>query len=186
MHRIAVRVLVCLGLAAAAASLSSEAFGADEASTSGGRWRLELQGLKALTEDHSDRNGDAFYTASAEYEWPLLQRCTLGLRLYPVFIYPGHGDTNFGAGAGFAARVYQNKGERNGLFAEGGISTLVTTHEFEHDNSQLNFLNEIGVGYQFPKNDWHVSVKFAHISNAGLGSDNRGINAVGLGLGYTF
>ncbi|MBI5091688.1 MAG: acyloxyacyl hydrolase [Candidatus Hydrogenedentes bacterium] len=159
---------------------------ADDGESSSGRWRLELQGMKAFTEDHSDRNGPAYYAASAEYEWPMLKRCTLGLRLYPLFVYPGHDSTNYGAGAGVAGRIYQNADVRDGLFVEGGVSALVTGQEFERDNSKLNFLSELGVGYQFPRNNWHIAVKLEHISNAGLGPDNRGINAVGLGLGYTF
>jgi hypothetical protein len=41
------------------------------------------------------------------------------------------------------------------------------------------------VGYQCSEN-WHVTLKWRHLSNASLGSANKGVNGVALAVGYTF
>ena len=82
-------------------------------------------------------------------------------------------------------RVYQHADVRNGLFAEAGVSVLWNRPKFEENGSDVNFLNEFGIGYQF-KSNWHVTAKFEHISNASTASHNAGTNAYGLAIGRTF
>jgi hypothetical protein len=49
----------------------------------------------------------------------------------------------------------------------------------------VNFLTEVGVGYEFD-NDWHVALKWRHMSNAGIASRNAGVNGLGIGIGFSF
>jgi len=51
--------------------------------------------------------------------------------------------------------------------------------------SATHILAEVGVGYK-SREQWHVAVKFRHISNGGTGGHKCGVNGVGLGVGYTF
>jgi len=159
-----------------------------------GRVRIEVAGACNLYSGKTDRDGDYYLTGSIEYETPVLERLTLGLRFMPAFLYHEHRDkcegasseTIYGAGLGVTARVYQNKGDRDGLFGEAGAAALWHSRYFERNTSRVNFVTEIGVGYKFPERNWHVGVKFQHASNGGLASRNAGINGLALAVGYTF
>lgn len=144
-----------------------------------GSWRLELTGLKSL-------DGDNYCTTgSVEYEFPASAHGKLGLRMYPLFFF-GSDDPAYGAGAGVSARVYQKADEYSGLFGEVGVSALWISRDLHHNSSRLNFLSEAGIGYKFPSSGWHVALKAEHISNAGLGSKNSGLDGIGLAAGFTF
>lgn len=144
-----------------------------------GSWRLELSGLRTV-----ECRDEAWYgTASVEYEFPAYPHGKLGLRLYPGFLYGS--EPIFGAGAGVATRVYQHGDRHDGLFGEVGVSVLWHSRDFEANSCRVNFLSEAGIGYKFT-DGWHVTLKLDHISNAGLGEYNGGINGLGLAAGYTF
>ena len=163
-----------------------------------GRWRLELSGWGAT--DTGGGSDGWLTTGTVDYEFPATPHLTLGLRMMPLLVYgqddvdgdwdclcrDDHGgDTVWGAGAGLTLRLYQVPGEYRGLFGE--IQTNVLAHDghFNGNGSNVNFLSAIGIGYQF-RNDWHATLKFGHISNAGLDDDNSGTNVLGLGIGYRF
>ena len=152
-----------------------------------GRWRLELSGAMSADSGSESRQGDFTLLGAAEYEVPASSRVTLGLRLLPIFLYEpdGEGDTVAGAGVGLAARLYEMAEEHRGFFGELTVNALGHNHEIEGNGSNINFLSSIGVGYQF-QSDWHVVLRFQHISNAGLDGDNAGANAIALGLGCSF
>jgi len=163
--------------------LAMPAFG--ESRFDEGRWRLELTGLNVFDSPGRHKDGQRYFTGSVEYEFPVSRRGKLGLRLYPLFFHEGSHPI-YGAGAGLSARVYQHAEEYTGLFGEVGVSALWHSREFHDNSTRVNFLSEAGIGYQFRKSDWHVTLKVEHISNAGLGGDNAGLNGVGLAVGYTF
>ncbi len=94
-------------------------------------------------------------------------------------------DTVWGAGFGLGARIYQVKNEQRGLFLDLGVSALFHDGEFNGNNSNINFMSGIGVGYQF-KFGLNTVVHLDHISNAGLGDENSGANVIGVGLGFRF
>lgn len=169
-----------------------------------GMWRLELNNDFGVHQGSRDRSGDYSLNAVVEYEVPATSRTTLGLRLMPLFLYAQDdnresnllerwfdddnyedGDTVFGAGVGLSARIYQVKDEYRGLFGEVSVTALGHAGEFNGNNSNLNFMTALGVGYQF-KSDWHVQVHYQHISNGSLGSRNSGANTLGIGIGYRF
>ncbi len=168
-----------------------------------GMWRLELNNDFGIYSGTRSRTGDYSVNGIVEYEVPVSNRATLGLRLMPLFIYtqnndsdyrtfrrhldPGtdEGGTVWGGGFGVGGRFYQVKDEYRGWYAEAGVSALLHDTRIDGNSSNLNFLNTLGVGYQF-KSDWHIQLHYQHISNASLGSRNSGANSVGVGFGYRF
>ncbi len=172
-----------------------------------GTWRLELSGFAGIHQGRHDRSGETNVNATIDYETPLWKRNTLGLRLQPLFYYDQDKDNGkhfgevgylkdfwfdkykdndvFGAAIGPVFRVYRNAEERNGLFGELAFTALIHSDEFDGNASRLNFISSAGVGYKF-KNDWHVTAIWRHISNAGIGSQNSGVNGLGIGIGYSF
>lgn len=95
------------------------------------------------------------------------------------------GDTVWGAGFGLGTRIYQKKDEQRGLFLDLGVSALFHSGEFDGNNSNINFMSGIGLGYQF-KFGLNTVLKLDHISNASLGDDNAGTNVLGIGVGFRF
>lgn len=167
-------------------------------------WRLELNNDFGIHQGSRDRSGDYSLSAIAEYEVPATSRATLGLRLMPLFVYTQDdarehrllrglfggekyedGGTVWGGSVGIGGRLYQVKDEYRGWFLEAGVSVLLHSNEFNGNSSNINFLNQAGIGYQF-KSDWHVQVHYRHISNASLTDRNSGANSLGIGIGYRF
>ncbi len=157
-----------------------------------GWWRVEMNGVAGLPASHSSRDGDFLLSGSVEYEWPTetWERATLGLRAYPLFAYHEEAEsrdhTIYGGAIGITGRAYRNKEQHDGLFAELAGAALYQSREFERNTSRFNFCAELGVGYKFPESHWHVTAKFVHISNGGLGSRNSGVNGLGLAVGRSF
>jgi len=157
-----------------------------------GDWRFEsLGGLGLSGPAESDRKGDYYFAGSLEYEWSIYgSRTNVGIRLYPAFIYhqeendKGDTDTVFGEALGVDLRRYQYINNR-GCYWEIGVSTMWNSRLFRNNAARWNFLSEIGIGYKFDS-DWHVALKFQHISNAETRSPNAGVNALALCLGFTF
>ncbi len=153
-----------------------------------GRWQLELAGSAGIHSGGASRSGDYMLKALVEYETPFSSRCTLGLRLLPLFVYDQDcrgADTVWGAGVGLGVRVYSVANEYRGWFAEGGVHALGHKNRFAGNSSNINFLTGVGAGYKC-KAGWHGVLRWEHISNANLGSDNSGANVVTLGVGYAF
>jgi len=157
----------------------------DTAQSMDARWRVAVQGVGGIYSGKVDRNGDWFAAASIEREWAMGDRYSVSVRFYPLFLYEGP-ETVCGAALGAALRAYQNGEECNGWFGEIGFAPMWHWPRFEGNSSDINFLTETGVGYQFPGNDWHISLCYHHISNGGMGSHNAGANGVGLSIGRTF
>lgn len=151
-----------------------------------GRWRLELSRVDGIYSGKESRHGDTYLTASVEYEVPAGSHGTLGLRMFPLFLYSDdEPDRIYGGAIGVTGRLYTKRDKQRGFFGEVGAAALWHNRQFEGNGSSLNFLTQVGVGYQFPI-DVHVAVSFQHISNAGLSGDNAGINGVGVGMGFSF
>lgn len=149
-----------------------------------GAWRLELSGLGAVRSGSVNRDGDMFYALNLEYAFPITPRATLGLRLYPAFLYDGP-DTVWGAGAGLSARVYLRSQTYDGWYAEIHSAPIVHSRKFLGNGSDFNFLSGGGIGYKF-HNNLHAGFSYQHISNGGISDRNSGINLIGLNIGFTF
>lgn len=168
------------------------AAGAGPLQMSEGRWRAEVSVVGGSYSGKQGRTDDWYVTAAVEYEIPAYDRLTFGLRVLPLFLYDEQKDDDYGAGTiygggfGVTGRIYQHAETRSGWFGELGASALGMSEKLEGNSASVNFLTEIGVGYKFPESGWHVTAKWAHISNAGLGDHNAGTNGVGVAVGYTF
>ena len=161
-----------------------------------GRWRIELNGAAGIHSGPNDRKGDFLLTGAVEYEFPATQKCTLGLRLLPLFVYSQDrpdrdwderfydGATLWGGGVGIAGRLY-TKENYQGLFFEIEANALAHDNKITGNSANVNFVTGAGIGYKF-NDHWHAVMKYGHISNAGFGADNSGANIVGIGFGYTF
>lgn len=158
------------------------------------QWRLDISGLSGLDTGRESRSGDFNANIVAEYEVPFTgrdafqERSTFGFRLRPLFYYRQNdgGDENiFGAAAGFSLRVYQHRESRTGIFGEIAEEFLLQSGKFEDSSTHFNFLNQFSVGYQ-SENDWFIGARIAHMSNAGLGDRNAGVDMVGVFGGITF
>lgn len=153
-----------------------------------GQWRVEFSGTAIYTSSNKEqRSGDSLYTGSIDYTWPVSARTTIGIRAYPLFVYNQHdpSETIVGAGGGIVSRTYKDKDTHQGWYLEGAVSLIGHYPKFRGNTGSANFLTEAGVGYQCNEN-WHVAVKWRHVSNAGIASKNMGVNGVGLAVGYTF
>jgi len=153
-----------------------------------GRWQLELSGSAGIDSGGSDRSGDYMLRAMVEYEVPFSSHCALGLRALPLFVYEQDEEceeTVWGAGAGLGLRLYSVADEYRGWFAEAGAHAIGHKNQIADNNSNINFLTGVGVGYKC-KAGWHSVLRFEHISNANLGSDNSGVNVLSLGVGFAF
>ena len=176
---------LCIGVLALALAPAAFAGGVNWAD---GQWRVEGGVVAAFDDAGADRSNDVYAKLSFEYEASTDYRVTMGVRLYPMFLYlqDEPRETIYGAGGGLVFRLYQREQTRDGFYVEAGSSLLVHANRFEGNGSNVNFLSEAGIGYKVPHRPMHVALKVEHISNAGLKSDNAGVNGVSLSLRLTF
>ena len=153
-------------------------------------FRLESAGVRVggspTSRSHNFHSADAAVNWFLPWDWDLGKRWRLRSRL----------DTSagwLGDPGGNAARVYAGVGLLAGrggsrFSFEGGIGpTLITETDFQ--------TKDFGIPFQFTSHlglNWDVSKRvrlsyyFQHMSNAGLGSPNPGINLHLLGISYFF
>jgi hypothetical protein len=176
-------VIGCVSAFALAAAARAE-----QPESAGGAWRADLEAARETRSGKGDREGDSFVAGTVEYEWPLLDRAAVGLRVRPMFVYfqDRGSDTIYGAAAGVTVRMYGRKHSRTGPFIEIGSSALWHSRHFNENGARVNFWSEGGVGYQFSSSPWYVAFKWHHMSNASLRSDNAGIDGFTISGGYRF
>lgn len=74
-------------------------------------------------------------------------------------------------------------------YLEGGIGVMYTDFQVEGQGSRFNFNPQIGIGTEFKLDSgapFFATIRLSHISNAGLHSENRGVNFVVLMIGRFF
>jgi lipid A 3-O-deacylase len=74
-------------------------------------------------------------------------------------------------------------------YVEGGIGIIYTDFQVEGQGVRVNFNPQVGVGTEFRVGEdttMFASLRLHHISNAGLNSDNTGVNSVVLTAGRFF
>src|SRR6266699_3848295 len=104
----------------------------------------------------------------------------------PAFLVFQPANTAYGAGFNplnlkwdFATR------ERIVPYVELSGGTLFTNHEVPTGTDRVNFTSSAALGAHFlgEARNWSVEARYMHISNAGLGDRNSGINTVQVRLG---
>jgi len=95
---------------------------------------------------------------------------------------------NTAYGTGFSPLGLKWNFERHGrispyLELNGGI--LFTTHDVPRGTNNLNFTSAAALGTHVlgAKYNWSIEARYLHISNAGLGNYNPGLNTVEVRLG---
>ena len=157
-----------------------------------GRYRLEFQGWHGMRSGRRSRSDDVGIVGSIERDFVLQEKLTVGARLIPLFFYDAedvpkdnYPDTDIaGAGFGLTLRYYPGQAQ-DGWFFELAESVIGHEEKFRGNSGSVNFMTELGIGYEF-KSDFHISGRWRHLSNAGLAEDNAGINALGVGIGFSF
>jgi hypothetical protein len=155
-----------------------------------GRLRIEAQGWSGVRSGRRSRSGDIGVVGTVEKEFALYQKLTVGVRAIPIFIMDESdkdgrdAETIYGVGVGISIRRYLN-GVEDGWYAEYNESIIGQSKKFRGNSGNFNFMSEIGIGYEF-ENDWYVSAKWRHLSNAGIANKNAGVNGVGIGIGFSF
>lgn len=74
-------------------------------------------------------------------------------------------------------------------FIDGGLGILYTDLRGQDLSTRIQFSSQIGVGLEYelnPSLSLSLTARLRHISNAGLGSSNPGINTIYGMLGVTF
>ena len=74
-------------------------------------------------------------------------------------------------------------------YIEGGIGLIYTEFRVKGQGLHFNFNPLLGVGCELPQENGKnpfAAIRLHHISNAGIDSDNRGVNSVELQIGRYF
>jgi hypothetical protein len=104
----------------------------------------------------------------------------------PVFLVSQPANTSYGLG--FSPLGLKWNFERHGRLSpyfelNGGL--LVTNHNVPTGTNDVNFTSAAALGTHIlaAKYNWSLEARFLHISNAGLGNYNPGLNTVEIRLG---
>jgi hypothetical protein len=98
------------------------------------------------------------------------------------------GDKGNNAGIGTVGPSVALSRERLPVSLEGGVSpTFLSRSEFGSKDfgTDIQFTSHIGLNWDFAAH-WRLGYRFQHMSNAGLGSKNPGLNLHLFGLSYLF
>jgi hypothetical protein len=71
--------------------------------------------------------------------------------------------------------------QRMNPYVEGGIGVIYTDFQVEGQGLRFNFNPQIGIGTEFQFNSgapFFSAIRLMHMSNAGLDSENRGLNSI--------
>jgi len=74
-------------------------------------------------------------------------------------------------------------------YLEGGIGVIYTEFRVKGQEYHFNFNPLLGVGCELPQQNGRnpfAAIRLHHLSNAGIGPDNRGVNSVELQVGRYF
>jgi len=135
------------------------------------------------------------FNAGLRYGWVLTGprlpsflrgRFEYAVNVVPVFVVFQPANTAYGAG--FDPLGLKWNFERRGRFSPfleltGGV--LFTNHDIPTNTNSVNFMDQAALGTHIlgVKYNLSVEVRYMHISNAGLGNLNPGINTVQVRLG---
>jgi len=99
----------------------------------------------------------------------------------------GRGDENFGIALSPVFAYYFNASETVKPYLEGGIGLSVWTEtKMGHRDLSSNFLFEDRVGAGIRINNWDLSLRYMHYSNAGIKEPNDGIDIFIGSISYKF
>jgi lipid A 3-O-deacylase len=113
-------------------------------------------------------------------------RFEYALDAVPVFVVFQPANTAYGAGFN-PLNLKWNFATRGRIvpYLELSGGTLFSNHDIPTGTNNVNFTSAAALGTHFlgESRNWSVEVRYMHISNAGLGDRNSGINTVQVRLG---
>ena len=100
-------------------------------------------------------------------------------------------DNDLMISANMLALYYPGKLSERSLrpYLEGGIGVIYTEYRVKGQEYHFNFNPLLGVGCELPQQNGKnpfAAIRLHHLSNAGIGHDNRGVNSVELQVGRYF
>jgi hypothetical protein len=151
--------------------------GLNGSTSSTGVWNLGLRYGLILTSPH----GPGFLRGQLEY----------AVDVVPAWAITQKTNTAYGAGVNpFAFKWIMTSPRKVKPFFQLEGGTLFTNTKVPEGTSRINFTTSAGLGAHFllSKHTFSAEVRFQHISNAGIGDLNPGINTfqVRIGLGEFF
>jgi hypothetical protein len=137
-----------------------------------GVWNVGLRYGWILTRPH----GPGFLKGRFEY----------ALDAVPLFLVFQPANTAYGAGFN-PLNLKWNFATRGSVapYLELSGGTLFTNHDVPTGTNPVNFTSSAALGTHFlgESHNWSIELRYMHISNAGLGDRNSGINTVQVRLG---
>jgi hypothetical protein len=131
---------------------------------------------KILTEEH----GSGWIKGNLEYAFDV----------HPVNVYFIDPENTYGASiAPVNFKWNFTSGNRVAPYLQWSEGVLFTNKDLPVGTASVNFQSGLGLGFHIftrEKRAWTAEVKYQHISNAGLGNLNPGINSVQFTLGYNW
>lgn len=174
--------------------LALSLLGAAQAGPEKGRRELQLWAGGGHSVPGGTQNTGAF-NAGLRYGWILTDlhlpaflrgRFEYAVDAVPVFVVFQPANTAYGAG--FDPLGLKWNFERRGRFSPylelaGGV--LFTSHDVPTNTNTVNFMDQAALGTHILGQKYNVNVelRYMHISNAGLGNLNPGINTVQVRVG---
>jgi Lipid A 3-O-deacylase (PagL) len=147
--------------------------GLNGSTANSGVWNLGGRYGWVLTSPH----GPGFLQGEFEY----------AVDVVPAFVVLQKNGTAYGGGLNpFALKWNFTKPRKVVPYFELGGGTLFTNIKVPPGTSNVNFTTSGALGLHFPGNKyyWSAELRFMHISNAGLGDLNPGINTLQLRIGF--
>ena len=156
----------------------------------GEEFRLESVGVRAgLSANGSGQSfnqAETFLNLNLPWGWDLGKAWYLQSRLDTSIGWLGDKGNNAAIGTLGPSVVLSR--ERWPVSLEGGVSpTFLSRSEFGFKDfgTDIQFTSHIGLNWDFAAH-WRLGYRFQHMSNAGLGSKNPGLNMHFFGLSYLF
>ncbi len=153
-------------------------------------FRLESAGVRGGLSANNDRQeftqAEVFGNWNLPWNWDLGKKWRLQSRLDVSGGWLG--DRGDDAAVGTLGPTLVLSRARLPLSLEGGSSpTLLSNHEFGSKSLGMDFqfTSHVGLNWDFARH-WRLGYRFQHMSNAGLSSDNPGLNMHLFGLSYCF
>jgi len=153
-------------------------------------FRLESAGARggfSASQSAQDfHQAEVFGNWNLPWAWDLGKEWHLQSRLDLSAGWLGDGEKNAALGTAGPSLVLSR--ERLPVSLEGGVSpTFLSRHQFESDNfgMDVQFTSHVGLNWDFAPH-WRLGYRFQHMSNAGLGSPNPGLNMHLFALSYRF
>jgi lipid A 3-O-deacylase len=146
--------------------------GTNGSTTDTGVWNLGVRYGMVLTSPH----GPGFLRGQLEYAADVM----------PAWVITQKTNTAYGVGVNpFAFKWIMTSPKKVKPFFQLEGGTLFTNTKVPEGTSRINFTTSAGLGAHFLLNKYNFSaeVRFLHISNAGIGDLNPGINTVQVRIG---